>query len=75
MMNSSDGKRQSEWRLGVLLAVTSGFQPAGRSQSASLSSPSPKTRTNVSALFAARLEMGTGGNAVAVRVPPSVAAA
>lgn len=37
--------------------------------------PSPKSRTNVSALFAARLEMGTGGNAAAVRVPPSVAAA
>lgn len=47
--------------------------PARRPQSASLSSPSPKTRTNVSALFAARLEMGTGGNAAAVWVPPSLA--
>lgn len=45
MMNSSDGKRQSEWRLGVLLAVMFGFQPAGRRVPHCLPLPRKVTRT------------------------------
>lgn len=70
MMNSSRMETQK-----VLLAVTSGFQPTGFSQSASLSLLPARTHSDICALFAARLERTTGGNAAAVRVSPSVAAA